>query len=80
MGSLGRSQPTHRHSPADTAGMKQGLVIHQVGRYEVTSAKQIEDLLEQVDTGSVVDFTVGVTRRVRGLNLRQLQPVPLTAR
>ncbi len=67
-------------SAADQAGMKQGLVIHQVGRYEVTSFKQVEDLLEQASSGSVVDFTVGVVRRVRGQNLRQLQPVALTAR
>ncbi|MDB6152835.1 MAG: Peptidase chymotrypsin/Hap [Chthoniobacteraceae bacterium] len=67
-------------SPADRAGFKQGLVIHQVGRYQVNSAKQIEDLLEQVSSGSVVDFTVGIVRRVRGQNLRQFQPVSLTAR
>ena len=65
---------------AEEAGMKRGLVIHQVGRYPVTSARQIEDLLEQVGAGSVVDFTVGVIRRVRGQNLRQLQSVSLTAR
>lgn len=68
------------HSPAEQAGLKRGLVIHQVGRYEVTSFKQVEDLLEQASSGSVVDFTVGVFRRVRGQNLRQLQPVSLTAR
>jgi serine protease Do len=67
-------------SPAAQAGLKQGLVIHQVGRYEVGSSKQVEDLLEQVEPGSTVDFSVGVIRRVLGRNLRQLQPVPLTAR
>ncbi|MES2572039.1 MAG: trypsin-like peptidase domain-containing protein [Verrucomicrobiota bacterium] len=67
-------------SPAEQAGFKQGLVIHQVGRYQVTSAKQVEDLLEQISSGSVVDFTVGIVRRVRGQNLRQFQPVSLTAR
>jgi serine protease Do len=67
-------------SPAETAGMKRGLVIYQVGRYEVASSKQLEELLEPVSAGSVVDFTVGVVRRVRGQNLRQLQTVPLTAR
>jgi hypothetical protein len=51
-----------------------------VGRYEVGSAKQVEDLLEQVGPGSTVDFSVGVIRRALGRNLRQLQPVPLTAR
>ena len=67
-------------SPAAQAGLKQGLVIHQLGRYEVGSAKQVEDLLEQVGPGSTVDFSVGVIRRMLGRNLRQLQPVPLTAR
>lgn len=67
-------------SPADAAGIKRGLVISRVGRYQVTSSKQIEELLEPVSTGSVVDFTVGVVRRVRGLAQRQLQPVSLTAR
>ncbi len=68
------------HSPAETAGFKQGLVIHQIGRYPVASSKQIEDLLAPVDTGSVVDFTVSVIRTVRGQTVRQLQTVSLTAR
>jgi serine protease Do len=67
-------------SPAEAAGIKRGLVIHQVGRYEIASSKQVEELLEPVGTGSVVDFTVSVIRRVRGQNLRQLQTVPLTAK
>lgn len=67
-------------SPADEGGLKRGLVIHQVGRYPVSSTRQIEDLLEQVSAGSVVDFTVGIIRRSRGQNLRQLQSVSLTAR
>jgi S1-C subfamily serine protease len=67
-------------SPADEAGMKRGLVIYQVGRYQVASSKRVEQLLEPVSTGSVVDFTVGIVRRVRGQTQRQLQPVTLTAR
>lgn len=68
------------NSPADKAGMKRGLVIYQVGRYQVASSKQVEELLEPVSAGSVVDFTVGVVRVVRGQTVRQLQTVPLTAR
>jgi S1-C subfamily serine protease len=67
-------------SPAEEAGMKRGLVIYQVGRYQVGSSKRVEQLLEPVSTGSVVDFTVGIVRRVRGQTQRQLQPVTLTAR
>ncbi len=67
-------------SPAEEAGMKRGLVIYQVGRYQVASSKQVEELLEPVSTGSVVDVTVGVVRKTRGQLVRQLQTVPLTAR
>jgi len=67
-------------SPADVAGMKQGLVIHQVGRYPITSLRQLEELLAPIDTGSVVDFSVGVIRNVRGQNVRQIQTVSLKAR
>jgi serine protease Do len=67
-------------SPAEQAGMKRGLVINQVGRYPVTSSKQIEDLLQPIDTGSIVDFSVGVVRRFRGRTIQQVQTVTLTAR
>ena len=67
-------------SPAEQAGMKRGLVISQIGRYPVTSSKQVEDLLTQIDTGSVVDFAVGVIRRIRGQAIQQEQSVTLTAR
>ncbi|MDQ3622315.1 MAG: trypsin-like peptidase domain-containing protein [Verrucomicrobiota bacterium] len=67
-------------SPAEAAGLKQGLVIHQVGRYEVGSSKQLEELLEPVSTGSVVDLTVSIVRQARGQYVRQLQTLPLTAR
>ena len=67
-------------SPAEQAGMKRGLVINQIGRYPVTSSKQIEDLLAPIDTGSIVDFSVSVVRRVRGRAIQQSQTVTLTAR
>jgi serine protease Do len=67
-------------SPAEQAGMKRGLVISQVGRYPVTSSKQIEDLLQPIDTGSIVDFSVGVARRLRGRTIQQVQLFTLTAR
>src|SRR4051812_6530397 len=67
-------------SPAGEAGFEAGLVIYQVGQYQVTSAPQIETLLGPVSTGSVVDFTVGITRRQRGQAQRQMQTVTLTAR
>jgi serine protease Do len=66
-------------TPGETAGMKRGLVIYQVGRYQVTSAQQVENLLNTVNAGAPVDFTVGVTRRAGGRNVRQMQTVQLTA-
>jgi serine protease Do len=67
-------------SPAAEVGMQRGHAIHQVGRHAVTSVQQVEELLAVVSTGSRVDFTVGVVRRVRGQLVRQLQTVTLTAR
>ena len=66
-------------TPADNAGMKRGLVIYEVGRYQVSSAQQVEDLLNTVNAGAAVDFTVGVTHRAAGRNVHQLQTVQLTA-
>jgi S1-C subfamily serine protease len=67
-------------SPADHAGLKRGLVINQVGRYPVTSLKQIEELLLPIDTGSIVDFSVAVVRHFRGRAIQQEQTITLTAR
>ncbi len=67
-------------SVAEKGGMKQGLVITQLGRYEVTSVQQVEELLKAVDSGSQVDFTVGVIRRANGRNLRQSETVQLIAK
>jgi S1-C subfamily serine protease len=67
-------------SPAEAAGMKRGLVISQIGRYPVTSSKQIEELLTPIDTGSVVDFSVAIVRQMRGRPIQQIQSVSLTAR
>jgi serine protease Do len=67
-------------SPADRAGFKRGLVISMLGRYRVSSSKQVEDLLEPVSTGSVVDFTIGLTRTIGRRELVSWTPVTLTAR
>jgi len=67
-------------SPAEEAGVKRGLVIYQVGRYTVSSVKQVEELFEMIGSGSAVDFSVGVIRKVRGQNVRQLQTISLAAR
>ena len=67
-------------SVAEAAGLKQGLVITQVGRYEVTSVQQVEELLKAVDSGSQVDFTVVIARRVNGRDVRLRETVQLIAR
>jgi S1-C subfamily serine protease len=50
-------------SPAALVGIQPGMLIMSVGRYDVTSVKQIEKLLEQVDTGSRVDFGIAWWQR-----------------
>lgn len=65
-------------SAADRAGIQRGLVIYRVGRYNVSSVKQLEGLLARVESGASVDFTVGIVRaNGRG---EQVETVPLTAR
>ena len=65
-------------SAADRAGIQRGLVIYRVGRYNVSSIKQLEGLLARVESGTSVDFTVGIVRaNGRG---EQVETVPLTAR
>src|SRR5438067_8217812 len=65
-------------SPADEAGAERGLVIYRVGKYEVSSVKEVEELLRSVDSGADVEFTVGVIG-AEGKN-RQLANVSLKAR
>jgi serine protease Do len=49
-------------SPVDQAGIERGLVIYRVGKSEVNSVKQIENLLGQAQSGTSASFTVGVIR------------------
>src|SRR6266705_624287 len=50
------------NSPADQAGIERGLVIYRVGKHDVNSVKDIENLLGRASSGNSVDFTVGVVR------------------
>ena len=65
-------------SPADDAGIERGLVIYGIGKSEVSSVKQVEELLRAADSGADVEFTVGVIR-ANGQN-RQVANVSLKAR
>jgi S1-C subfamily serine protease len=65
-------------SPADQAGFERGLVIYRIGKYDVNSVKEVEQLLAKADTGSSVDFAVGIIgRNARG---RRVETVNLEAR
>jgi serine protease Do len=64
--------------PADEAGVERGLVIYRIGKTEVSSAKQVEELLRSVDSGADVEFTVGIIG-ARG-QTRQVASVSLSAR
>ncbi len=65
-------------SPADQAGFERGLVIYRIGKYDVNSVKDVERLLAQADSGSSVDFAVGIIgRNSRG---RRIETVNLEAR
>ena len=64
--------------PADRAGIQRGLVIYRVGKYNVTSVKQVESLLARADSGESVDFTIGIIR-ANGAG-QQVETVPLIAR
>jgi len=65
-------------SPADDAGIERGMVIYRVNKSEVSSVRQVEELLRSADSGANVEFTVGIVR-ARGQN-HQLATVSLTAR
>ncbi len=65
-------------SPADRAGIQRGLVIYRLGKYNVNSVKQVENLLARVGSGNQVDFTVGIIRSNGGG--QRTETVPLTAR
>ncbi|MEY2578666.1 MAG: serine protease Do [Verrucomicrobiota bacterium] len=65
-------------SPADRVGIQRGLVIYRIGKYNVTSVKQVESLLTRASSGSEVDFTVGIVKANGGG--QAMETVPLTAR
>jgi serine protease Do len=65
-------------SPADDAGLERGLVIYRAGNSETNSVKQVEDLLRGVQSGTKINFTVGIIHP-RGQN-QQLATLSMTAR
>ena len=67
-------------SPAERGGLRRGLVIYRIGRYEVNSPSQIESLLRQAKQESAVDVGVGTVRQIGGRVLQQVETVTLKAR
>src|SRR5262249_41801333 len=65
------------NSPADEAGIERGLVVYRVGRHDVNSVKDIENLLGRAKSGTNVDFTVGVVRASGG---ERVETISLAAR
>lgn len=50
------------NSPADHVGIERGLVIYRVGKHDVNSVKDVENLLGRAGSGTSVDLVVGVVR------------------
>src|SRR5207237_999349 len=50
------------NSPADQAGIERGLMIYRVGKHDVGSIKDVENLLGRANSGTRVDFAVGGVR------------------
>ena len=65
-------------SPAEGVGLERGLIIYRVGKYDVRTVAQVEKLLARAQTGTAVDFTVGIVRN--GGQSPQVARVTLTAR
>ena len=65
-------------SPADEAGVERGLVIYRVGKQEVNSVKQIENLLASMQSGTSVNFAIGVIH-ARG-QVHQVATLTMAAR
>jgi S1-C subfamily serine protease len=65
-------------SPADQAGIERGLVVYRVGKEDVNSIQQVENLLGAARGGMSVDFTVGIVQA--GGGGQRVETVTLAAR
>ena len=66
------------NSPAEESGIERGLVIYRVGRHDVNSVRDVENLLGRAGSGTSVDFTIGVVRA--GGAGQRVETVTLAAR
>jgi len=67
-------------SPAHEVGIRSGMVIVKVGRFDVNSVGDAESLFARASSGDQADLTVLVTRRRGGRLLESEQAVSLRAR
>jgi serine protease Do len=65
-------------SPADEAGVERGLVIYRVDKQDVNSVKQIENLLASMQSGTSVNFVIGVIHA--GGQVHQVATLTMAAR
>ena len=65
-------------SPANEAGVERGLVIYRVGQQDVNSVKQIENLLGPMQSGTSVNFVIGVIHA--GGQVHQVATLTMAAR
>ncbi len=65
-------------SPADEAGVERGLVIYRVGEQDVNSVKQIENVLSRMQSGTSVNFVIGVIHAAG--QVRQVATLTMAAR
>jgi S1-C subfamily serine protease len=66
--------------PAHDVGIRSGMVVLKVGRFEVNSVGEAESLFSKASSGDEADLTMLVTRRVEGLLVQSEQAVALRAR
>jgi len=67
-----------RGSPADEAGIERGLVIYRVDNEDVNSVKQIDNLLARMQSGTSVNFVIGVIHA--GGQVHQVATLTMAAR
>jgi len=65
-------------SPANEAGIERGMAIYRVGKSDVSSVRQVEELVRSAESGAAVEFIVGIIRTDE--QNRQVATVSLTAR
>ncbi|MGA3172596.1 MAG: trypsin-like peptidase domain-containing protein [Chthoniobacteraceae bacterium] len=66
--------------PAKDVGIRSGMVILKVGRYDVSSVGEAESLFSKASSGDEADLTVLITRRLGAQFVQSEQAVSLRAR